>query len=153
LTCAAVSPDGTLAVSGGNDGIVRVWNLTTRKRVSEDWSLLPQTAADLGLTPDKKTLVAIDTDGTVKVADVGTRDVRATVNAVSGGVVALVVSPTGDKFATLAADGTVKAWSLTGAELRSWKLPVPPAAAAFGPDGKTLVTGNKDGTAYVLELP
>jgi hypothetical protein len=44
-------------------------------------------------------------------------------------------------------------FDLEGKELRSWKLPIPPAAAAFTPDGKKLVTGNRDGTAYVLELP
>ena len=65
----------------------------------------------------------------------------------------LVAAPTGGRFATLSAAGEVKVWDLGGKELRAWKLPAPPAAAAFTPDGKKLVTGNKDGTAYVLEMP
>jgi WD40 repeat protein len=132
---------------------VRVWDLGQKDRVGGDWPLFKEAVGDLALTPDKKTLIAIDATGTVKVADVAKREVGKTFPAVDGTVAGLVVSPTGDRFATLSAEGEVKAWGLDGQELRSWKLPTAPGAAAFTPDGKKLVTGNADGTAYVLELP
>ena len=72
------------------------------------------------------------------------------------GVRGLLVSPKGDAFITIGTDREVKAWSLKDPaapkEVRSWKLPVSVNGAAYSPDGKSLVTANADGTAYVLEL-
>ncbi len=153
LTCATVSSDGTMVATGGEDGVVRLWDLTTKDRVGADWPLFTTDVADLALTPDKKTLVAIDIRGTVLVADVAKRAAGEAIKAVAAGVAGITVSPTGDKFATLALDGEVKVWDMSGKELRSWKLSSPPGAAAFTPDGKKLVTGNADGTAFVLDVP
>ncbi|HVK19132.1 MAG TPA: WD40 repeat domain-containing protein [Fimbriiglobus sp.] len=145
--------DATIGVIGWKDGVVRLWDLGKKDRLGSDWALFKDAVGDLALTPDKKTLVAIDANGTVKVADVAKREDRKTFAAVDGTVAGLVMSPTGDRFATLSAEGEVKVWGLDGQELRSWALPSPPGAAAFTPDGKKLVTGNADGTACVLELP
>ena len=155
LSCAAIAADATVGITGGADGVVRVWDLTTQERVGGDWPLFADAVADIGLTPDKKTLVAIDVNGTVKVADATTREVKETIKSAvpAGEVYAMTVSRTGDKFATLSDAGEVKLWSMAGKELRSWKLPTPANAAGFTPDGKRLVTGNRDGTLYVLELP
>lgn len=153
VSSATISSDGTTGVTGGQDGVVRIWDLGTKDRLGGDWALFKEAVGDLALTPNKKTLIAIDAKGTVEVADVVKREVSKSLPAVAGTVAGLVVSPTGDRFATLSAEGEVKAWSLDGKELRSWKLPTSPGAAAFTPDGKRLVTGNADGTVYVLELP
>ena len=152
-TCAAISPDGGVAAAGAKDGSVRVWNLPRKDRIGDDWPILVKRVADIGLTPDKQTLLVIDEDGLVKVGDLGRREVTHSVKALAGEVNGLVVSPTGDRFAALGTDGVVKAFDLKAKELRSWALPVPANGAAFTPDGKKLVTANADGTLYVLELP
>ena len=43
VECAAVSADATRAVTGGDDGGVRVWNLAAKgaPRVGADWPLFP----------------------------------------------------------------------------------------------------------------
>ncbi|OWK34517.1 WD40 repeat domain-containing protein [Fimbriiglobus ruber] len=152
-SCAVLSADAALGVTGGEDGVVRIWDLGTKDRVGGDWPLFVNRVADLALTPDKKTLIAIDIDGTVKIGDVAKRAAEPAIPAVTDGVNGLVVSPTGDKFATISKVGVVKLWDLKGKELRSWKFSSLPAAAAFTPNGKQLVTGNGDGTAFVLDLP
>lgn len=153
LSCAAIASDATIGITGGNDGTLRIWDLTTKERLGNDWPLFSRPVADVGLTPDKKTLIAIDVDGTVKVTDRVSRTVKQTIAAVPDGVNALSVARTGDKFATLSVEGIVKVWSLDGKELRSWKLPAVANAASFTPDGQTLITANRDGTLYVLALP
>lgn len=153
LTCASVSADCTIGITGGEDGVIRLWNLESKDRIGGDWPLFVKSAADLGLTPDKSTLIAIDLDGKVKIANVKTRESKTTFQAVSGGVNGIVVAPTGKSFATLSADGEVKVWDLEGKEIRAWKLPAAANAAAFTPTGNRLVTANRDGTLYVLELP
>jgi WD40 repeat protein len=154
---AAFTPDLAWAVAGDKDGTVRVWDLDKKERIGGDWPLFASAFADLGVTADKKYLVAADDQGTVKVADIAKREVAASGKAHKSGVRALVVSPTGATFFTISNDRELKAWSLTDLkglkEVRSWVVPVTVNGAAYTPDGKSVVTANADGTAYVLELP
>jgi WD40 repeat protein len=141
-------------VIGGKDGALSIWDLAKKERVGGEWPLLNKTAIlDMGLTPDRATVVVIDDAGEVRVGDTAKREVKASVKAVSGEVRGVVVAPTADKFATLVGDGTVKAWDMQCKEIRTWKLPYAPTSAVFTADGKRLITGNQDGTAFVLELP
>ena len=99
-------------------------------------------------------VVVIDVNGRVKVGDAATREVTATVDAIVGSEVkGVIVAPTGDRFASLAANGEIKAWDMKGKELRTWRLPHAAEAAVFTVDGKRLLTANTDGTAFVLDLP
>jgi WD40 repeat protein len=160
VRCVTFAPDLTRAVSGDKSGVVRVWDLEKKEPVGGDWPLVdPAEPVDIGITPDKKTLVVADDKGVVKVADVGKREVLGSVAAHASGTRALVVSPAGDTFVTVSNDREVKAWSLAADALkgmkpvRTWTLPFGVNGVAYTPDGKKLVTGNADGTAYVLELP
>ncbi len=154
-SAAALSPDAKWGVLGSNDGVISIWDLAKKERIGGDWPLLKAGTAvtDMGVTPDRTSVVVIDKDGEVKVADTAKRTVTANVKAVDGEVRGIIVSPTGDRFATLAGDGTVKAWDMACKEVRTWKLPHTPTCAVFTADGKKLITGNQDGTAFVLELP
>jgi WD40 repeat protein len=76
----------------------------------------------------------------------------------ASGVRLVTASPANDSFITISNDREVKAWAIDPKNaqptpIRSWMLPVSANAAAYTPDGKHVVTGNSDGTAYVLELP
>lgn len=153
LSCAVIAADASLGITGGTDGVVRIWNLASKERVGADWPLFSTALADVGITADKATLAAIDAEGTIKVADISRREVRSSFAAVSDGVNALVVSRSGNRIATLSAEGQVVVWSPTGKELRRWKLPTIASAGVFTPKEDRLVTANKDGTIYILEVP
>jgi WD40 repeat protein len=153
------TPDLTWAIAGDNQGTLRIWDLTKKDdRVGDDWPLMVNETLDLGVTPDKKTLVAVDNKGLVHVASIAKRETLAKFEAHDGGVRALMVSPTGGAFVTVSNDREVKQWSLPPADpknpkpARTWNLPVAVNGLAFTPDGKKVVTANADGTAYVLEL-
>lgn len=153
-SAAALSPDAKWGVIGGADGVISIWDVAKKERIGGDWPILKKgRVTDIGVTPDRKTVVIIDEGGEVKVGDTAGRTVTANVKAIDGEVRGVVVAPTADKFATLAGDGTVKAWDMACKELRTWKLPHAPTCAVFTADGKKLITGNQDGTALVLELP
>ena len=150
---AALSPDAKWGVAGGKDGVIQIWDLEKKERVKGEWPLLKGASVfDMGVTPDRKTLVVMDDAGEVRVADTDKRAVTATVKAVKGEPKGVVVSPTADVFATLSADGEVKAWDMTCKEVRTWKLPFVPTCAVFTADGKRVIAGSQDGTAVVLEL-
>ena len=159
IKAATFTPDLAWAVAGDKTGTVRVWDLAKKERIGGDWPLFAREFADLGVTADKKYLVAADDEGTVKVAEIAKRNVVAAGRAHKSGVRALLVSPTGKTFFTVSNDRELKAWSLTDlkaealTEVRSWTVPVTVNGAAYTPDGKSVVTANADGTAYVLDLP
>jgi WD40 repeat protein len=158
VKAASFSADLKLVAAGDEHGVVRIIDLEKKERIGDDWPLFDKfPVGDLGLTPDKKLLIVIDAGGLLKVADVAKREVIAPAIAVhKAGIRGLLVSPKGDGFITMGSDREIKAWSLKDPkapkETRSWSLPVNVNGAAYAPDGKSLVTANADGTAYVLDL-
>ena len=161
VTAATFTADLAWAVAGDETGGVQVFDLEKKERVGGNLPLFTRGVADLGVTPDKKYIVAADDEGQVKVAEVkdGKLNVVAAGKAHKSGVRAVLVSPTGKTFFTIGNDRELKAWSLTDlkaealTEVRAWAVPVTATGAAYTPDGKSVVTANADGTAYVLELP
>jgi WD40 repeat protein len=167
VKAATFSADLAWVVSGDTSGGVQLWDVARNERLGANWPLFENPVADVGLTPDKKYLVAVDVpmpdrtgkrpDPLIKVAEVQTRTTLVKAQAHPTGVRGLVVSPAGDTFLTIGADREVMAWSLKDLkelkEVRSWRLPANVNGAAYTPDGKFVVTANADGTAYVLALP
>jgi WD40 repeat protein len=158
---ATFTPDLAWAVAADETGGVQVFDLAKKERIGGNMPLFARDVIDIGITPDKKYIVATDDIGEVKIGEL--KDGKLTVvgkgKAHKSGVRAVLVSPTGKTFFTISNDRELKLWSLTDlkeeslVELRSWVVPVSVNGAAYTPDGKSIVTANADGTAYVLELP
>jgi WD40 repeat protein len=162
VSCATFSTDLALAVSGDDAGVVCIWDLAKKERIGDDYPIHVNRVVDVGITPDKKTLVAADDKGLVKVANIADhkrREVLWSVVAHEAGVRALLVSPAGSTFLTVGMDNEIKLWPLGAAAvnepkpIRSWKMPVGVNAVVYTPGATHAVTANADGTAYVLELP
>ncbi|QJW97499.1 WD40 repeat domain-containing protein [Frigoriglobus tundricola] len=158
---ATFTPDLAWVVAGDATGGVQIFDVVKNERIGGNMPLFERGVGDIGVTADKKTIVATDDEGLVKVTEVknGKLNVVAKGKAHKTGVRALLVAPTGKTFFTISNDRELKVWSLTDlkadalTELRSWTVPVTVNGAAYTPDGKSVVTANADGTAYVLELP
>lgn len=162
VSCSTFSSDLAWAVAGDDAGTVRIWDLAKKERLGDDYPVHVNRVVDLGITPDKQTLVVADAKGLIKIANIADhkqREVLGSVVAHPDGVRALLVSPAGKTFVTVGADNEIKVWSLAPQAikepraLRSWKLPVSVNAVTYTPDGRQAVTANADGTAYILELP
>lgn len=153
VLCAAIAPDTTFALAAQASKNVMVIDLTARKTIGGDWPLYDGSPVDIALTADKSTAICIDDAGQIKIAKIESRTVTAKAKAHPKGCNGIILARTGDRFATLGVDGEVKAWDLNAKELRTWTLPVEVKAAAFTPDGRSIVTANGDGSAYVLAVP
>jgi WD40 repeat protein len=151
--CATIAADATFGLAAQADKMVQVVDLVERKLKGELWPLFDSGPVDVAMVPDGSKVVAIDDAGSIKVATVADRKVTATAKAHADGCNGILVAKSGDRFATLGADGTIKAWDMAAKELRSWKMPVDVKAAAIAPDGRTIVTANADGSATVLPVP
>ena len=162
VLAVSFSADLAWAVAGDDQGTVRIWDLAKKDRIGDDYPIHVNEIVDLGITPDKKSLVAVDSKGLIKIANIAdqkNREVVGSVVADPAGVRSLLVSPTGTTFVTVGHNGQVKAWSLAPGDLkepkpiRTWTLPVSVNGVAYTPNGRQVVTANADGTAYVLDLP
>jgi WD40 repeat protein len=166
ITCLAYSADGEVAALGGPDGTVRLWNVPKRERLKyagkeEDLKAHDEPISDLGLTPDKKTLITTDRLGQIKIWDIGNSKLLHTIAGKEQGAVALAISPDGKRLAMATMDNVVRVYDIaTAKETRAWELRVPLQrnrpfirGLTFTPDSKQIATANANTTVYLLDCP
>jgi WD40 repeat protein len=107
----AVSPDGKLLASSGEDRLVRIWNLET-KEVMEipghvDW------VWGLAFTPDSKLLISASSDRTIRVWDTRYGRSQIVLTGPSGQVFGVSLHPDGHHLASASADNIVRTWDIS----------------------------------------
>jgi WD40 repeat protein len=141
----AFSPDGRLLASGQSVTEVRLWDVSSWKKVR----VLTPGADRFAFSPDGKYLAGGDTRGAVCWWEVRTgRRVARHEGSDFTGEVPIAFSPDGKRLAAVFQEGPVRFWEAsTGKSVRP--LPRHEGAVlglAFAPDGRTLVTGSSDRT-------
>jgi WD40 repeat protein len=136
ILSVGVSPDGKTVVSSAQDGVVRLWDATTGKKVAA----LGGHAA--GFSPDGKSLVLVDRAGALTIWDLATRKGQAIRHRFAAGV-SVVLSPDGKTLASVPPDSVVRLWTLDLAKKRIAPRGEVSGAyfAAFRPDGKVVASG------------
>ena len=99
------------AVSGGEDGTVRVWDLVTGQQQAAltghtDW------VRAVAVTADGARAVSGGDDGTVRVWDLATGQPQAVLTGHGQPVRAVAVTPDGARAVSGGADGSVRVWDL-----------------------------------------
>ena len=153
VSSVAVSADATTAVSGGGDGMVRVWDLATgRQRAALTGHA--GGVSSVAVSADGTTAVSGGFDGMVRVWDLATGRQRAALTGHTDEVLSVAVSADGTTAVSGGGDGMVRVWdlatgrqraALTGhaGEVRS---------VAVSADGATAVSGGGDGMVRVWDL-
>ena len=147
--CAAISPDGTMIATCGDDAAIVLWDGKSGKVLGR---LTGHREAIYGasFSPDGKRLASAGLDGTARLWDVPAGKCIFTLSGHKGRVFAVAFSPDGRLVATGGADRTVRLWDVsTGRSLEAlgglssvWKV-------AFSTDGRYLAAGYVDGTINV----
>ena len=157
VRAVALSADGQLAVSGADDGTVRVWDLAAATQRGA-----PLTGHDGGsvravaLSADGQLAISGGDDGTVRVWDLAAATQRgAPLTGHNDPVRAVALSADGKLAISGGDDGTVRVWDLAAATQRGPPLTGhngPVRAVALSADGKLAISGGDDGTVRVWNL-
>ncbi len=149
----AVTPDGTRAVTGGEDASVRVWDLATSQ---EETTLTGHTdwVRAVAVTPDGTRVVSSGDDGTVRIWDLATSQEQATLTGHTRPVWSVAVTPDGTRAVTGSEDALVEVWDLATGQQQATLIghTRPVWSVAVTPDGTRAVTGSGDGTLRIWDL-
>ncbi len=110
----AFSADGRHLASGGDDGLVLVWDVVTGRRLARLKGHIGQVIC-VCFSPDASTLVTGDQRGCLKLWDLRKPDGATTVDMPGEGVHELTFTP--DGLQMIATGNTVRAWDLAGSTL------------------------------------
>ncbi|HEX5103258.1 MAG TPA: hypothetical protein VFV87_05580, partial [Pirellulaceae bacterium] len=150
----ALNDGGFNLATGSSDGIARLWDASSGKRLA-DYQGHSDRVAAVAFSPDGSWLASASYDRTVKIWSLNSDKALRTLTGHRGAVlcVALAYGEKEEFIATGSVDQTIRVWNLNGQHRRtlvghkSWVNSV-----AFGPDAKRLYSGSSDGTVKVWSV-
>ena len=147
-----VSADGTKAVSGGDDGTVRVWDLVASRQQAEFEG--HDQALSVAVTADGAKAVSGGREGAVRVWDLAAGRQQAKLRVLRFWPSSVAVTMDGARAVSGGENGTTRVWDLhTGR--RQTKLTGhigPVRSVVVTADGARAVSGGEDGTVRVWDL-
>jgi WD40 repeat protein len=146
------SPDGHHIASGGMDGTLRLWDVTTGQglRVFEGHK---GSVRSVAFSPDGRQIVSGGMDGTLRLWGAITGQSLRVLEGHKGWVQRVAFSPDGRHIASGGMDGTLRLWdATTGQSLRVIEGHEHGVhSVAFNPDGR-LISGGGDGALRLWDV-
>jgi WD40 repeat protein len=148
----AMAPDGRHALSATLDGIVRLWDLKTRKEVRRFEGHIGWIRS-VAIAPDGRRALSGGDDRTLRLWDLESGRQLHCFKRHSRRIMGVAIAPDGRRALSASHDGTVWLWDLeTGCEIRSFEARAGEVrSAAFAPDGRRVLSGGADGSVRLWD--
>ena len=140
----AFDADAALLASGGDDGVVRVWDAGQRQETAALGEAGGPAVNGVAFDPATGVLAAAQRDGVIRLWDVTRREVVGELGSVGApSVLTVAFDPGGGRLASATVDGIVQLWDLATMEGREIMNVTTVeggnvSALAFSPDGRRL---------------
>lgn len=151
--CAvALDRDGTLLMTGGQDGLAVLWDAVTGEQMRAiQGHSGPVCGVDI--SRDGRRLVTAAEDGTARIWNAATGELELTLYGHRAGIGAARLSPDGRRLATASGDKTSRVWEVSGRGSREDAVFADDGAsmtvARLSEDGSVLFTGAEDGSGIL----
>jgi WD40 repeat protein len=137
----ALSPDGTIAVTGSDDQTARLWSTATGQPLGEPLRHRAGVTS-VAFSPDGKMILTTSADGTARFWEAATGRLMDQINPGQGTLNAAALSSDSRWLLTVPCHGIPELWELSaklrhGIPLRHWEV----QSAAFSPDHRLALTG------------
>lgn len=151
ISSMSLSPDGKFLAVGNWDGMLEIWDMTTR---TKKMSTPPHEGGVTSVTwsPDGAQLATASEDHGVRLIDTKTYKSVNLCGAHDGAVNAIAFSPDNRYFASGGDDMRIKIWSPNGDELMTLDTNSAVLCIAISPDGKFLSSGENNGSINIWEI-
>lgn len=154
----AISPSDVVA-SGADDGTIKLWN--TKDQTEQQLEMQPLPVTSVAFSPDGTMLASTTGDwrnyrmpGEVRLWDVATGKVLASLPGFTSEIKCLAIDPTGKLLATSSSDRVVRLWDLASRqEVRMARLNSAGTSVAFSHDSTRLAFGEHLGGVSVWSVP
>ena len=131
----------------GADGAVKLWNT---EKISMERSFATGATA-LSFSPDGRFIAAATLQNMVLIWDIRTGKVAANIECSDASINAIAFDPTGNYFVVGGDDTGIRVWETKRWRMQaSFDIDTRIKGLVFTPNGKHLITGNSNSTAYVI---
>ncbi len=152
VDAVAYSPNGKILATGDTHGILRLWDVATRRQIGVPLGT-PGRAGEIdsvAFSPDGNIVATAGQEGIVRLWNVATHQlIGKPLTGDLSAINSIAFSPHGGLLAAGHSDGTVQLWEVAsgqqmGAPLHAGEV----LSVAFSPNGKILATGGYDSSDH-----